>query len=116
MKKSIAEDIKRLTDFADRSLGKRLEITERLTRMPGNLNRHASTVTRFRMRLRYFSVAFSGAAITFDGEQVETFQVSCDALVSVIFNDDEVTLVESYGREAERHTTVMALDDTQDSS
>jgi len=116
MKEAIAKDIERLADFADRSRGKVLDVSEWLTRLPGNLNRHFSTHTHFRLPLKRFGVAFSGAAITFDGDDQSTYQISCDALASISFGDETVTFVELFGSVAERHTVLKVLDGVHDKS
>lgn len=113
MKKSIAENIQRLTDFANGILGRLLVISERVTRVPGSLDRHVSTHSQFQIHLRYFGVAFSGAAITFDGGKDGLYQISCDALISAEFGDGTATLIESFGDSAERHTVLRVQSESE---
>ncbi|MBN9524016.1 hypothetical protein J0H58_36815 [bacterium] len=97
--------------------GMLVEVTERLTRSPGTLDRHVTTRSALVMRLENVGVAFSGATLVLFGQvfgrNVE-YQATLDLLENLTVRPEEVVFVERFGTVAERHSTFRPLPEPQD--
>jgi hypothetical protein len=97
--------------------GSRVEVVEQLTRSPGTLDRHFTTISTLVLRLEYVGIALSGGSLMVVGKAFGRdvgYQATLDRLERLSLGPEEVVFVEHFGSAAERHSTFRRLSEAED--
>ena len=94
-------------------VGALVRVSEEVTRLAGNYDRHFATSTVLVFRLRHVGVALSGGALGLLGDLAGfpfQYEATVEMLDSMAIGQREIVLVERFGATTERRSTIALID------
>lgn len=99
-----------LGEFIESLNGKFVQISQAISWRPGtDFERHSTVHVRFSFRVEKTMWAMSGGHYTLFGDNDITYGIGTSKLRSVCFSANEAIVIEQYGNEAERRSTILVL-------
>ena len=110
------EDVLRLTDALQSYVGQKIVVVEFLSREGGGKDGHPATRSQFTFIAdRFFGVTLSGLFLGLESEDGDTvYTLSLDSVVSIIVQNDQLTIIEHMEAKTSRETVVRLVEKTED--